>query len=138
MPPFWFYDLMYRWRAPWEVSARSELVALVGFGRVTPERLAPGQRSTSAAGRVSTPSSRPRLASTSWGSTSRRSPLERRDGHRSPPVCPSVGLALQSVCTVAVLLTSSGTGSTPALILAVSERVGVPAKALLASPKETR
>ena len=34
MPPVWFYDLMYRWRAPWEVSARSELVALVGSGRV--------------------------------------------------------------------------------------------------------
>jgi SAM-dependent methyltransferase len=43
MPPVWFYDLMYRWRAPWEVSARSELVALVGSGRVTPERLAPGR-----------------------------------------------------------------------------------------------
>jgi len=43
MPPIWFYDLMYRWRAPWEMSARSELVALVGSGRLTPERLTPGR-----------------------------------------------------------------------------------------------
>lgn len=43
MPPVWFYDLMYRWRAPWEMSARSELVGLVESGRVTPERLAPGR-----------------------------------------------------------------------------------------------
>ena len=43
MPPVWFYDLMYRWRAPWEMSARSELVELVESGRVTPERLAPGR-----------------------------------------------------------------------------------------------
>jgi SAM-dependent methyltransferase len=43
MPPVWFYDLMYRWRAPWEMGARSELVALVQSGRVTPERLAPGR-----------------------------------------------------------------------------------------------
>lgn len=43
MPPIWFYDLMYRWRAPWEMGARSELVALVETGRVTPERLAPGR-----------------------------------------------------------------------------------------------
>lgn len=42
MPPIWFYDLMYRWRAPWEMGARAELVALVETGRVTPERLAPG------------------------------------------------------------------------------------------------
>jgi SAM-dependent methyltransferase len=43
MPPIWFYDLMYRWHAPWEMGARSELVALVGSGRLTPERLAPGR-----------------------------------------------------------------------------------------------
>ena len=43
MPPIWFYDLMYRWRAPWEMGARSELVTLVGSGRLTPERLAPGR-----------------------------------------------------------------------------------------------
>ena len=43
MPPIWFYDLMYRWRAPWEMGARAELVALVESGRVTPERLAPGR-----------------------------------------------------------------------------------------------
>jgi Cyclopropane fatty acid synthase and related methyltransferases len=43
MPPVWFYDLMYRWRAPWEMGARSELVALVESGRVTPELLAPGR-----------------------------------------------------------------------------------------------
>jgi SAM-dependent methyltransferase len=43
MPPVWFYDLMYRWRAPWEMGARSELVGLVESGRVTPERLAPGR-----------------------------------------------------------------------------------------------
>lgn len=42
MPPIWFYDLLYRWRAPWEMGARAELVALVEDGRVTPERLAPG------------------------------------------------------------------------------------------------
>ena len=43
MPPIWFYDLMYRWRAPWEMGARAELMALVQAGRVTPERLAPGR-----------------------------------------------------------------------------------------------
>jgi SAM-dependent methyltransferase len=43
MPPIWFYDLMYRWRAPWEMGARAELIALVQAGRVTPERLAPGR-----------------------------------------------------------------------------------------------
>jgi SAM-dependent methyltransferase len=43
MPPIWFYDLMYRWHAPWEMGARSELVALVRSGRLTPERLAPGR-----------------------------------------------------------------------------------------------
>ena len=43
MPPIWFYDLMYRWHAPWEMGARSELVALVGTGCLTPERLAPGR-----------------------------------------------------------------------------------------------
>jgi SAM-dependent methyltransferase len=43
MPPVWFYDLMYRWRAPWEMGARSELVALVEAGRVTSGRLAPGR-----------------------------------------------------------------------------------------------
>ncbi len=43
MPPVWFYDLMYRWRAPWEIGARSELVELVRSGRLTPERLAPGR-----------------------------------------------------------------------------------------------
>ena len=43
MPPIWFYDLMYRWHAPWEMGARSDLVALVGSGRLTPERLAPGR-----------------------------------------------------------------------------------------------
>ena len=43
MPPVWFYDLMYRWRAPWEMGARSELVALVESGRLSPERLAPGR-----------------------------------------------------------------------------------------------
>lgn len=43
MPPVWFYNLMYRWRAPWEMGARSELVGLVESGRVTPERLAPGR-----------------------------------------------------------------------------------------------
>jgi hypothetical protein len=39
---------------------------------------------------------------------------------------------------VAVLLTSSGTGTTPTPILADSAEVGVPAKALEAFPKETR
>jgi len=43
MPPIWFYDLLYRWHAPWEMGARSELVALVESGRLTPERLAPGR-----------------------------------------------------------------------------------------------
>ncbi len=43
MPPVWFYDLMYRWHAPWEMGARSELVALVRCGRLAPERLAPGR-----------------------------------------------------------------------------------------------
>ncbi len=43
MPPVWFYDLMYRWHAPWEMGARAELVALVESGRVTPELLAPGR-----------------------------------------------------------------------------------------------
>jgi SAM-dependent methyltransferase len=43
MPPVWFYDLMYRWRGPWEMGPRSELVALVESGRVTPELLAPGR-----------------------------------------------------------------------------------------------
>ena len=43
MPPIWFYDLMYRWHTPWEMGARSELVALVGTGCLTPERLAPGR-----------------------------------------------------------------------------------------------
>ena len=43
MPPIWFYDLMYRWRAPWEMGARAELVALVESGRITPKRLAPGR-----------------------------------------------------------------------------------------------
>jgi SAM-dependent methyltransferase len=43
MPPVWFYDLMYRWRAPWEMGPRLELVALVESGRVTPELLAPGR-----------------------------------------------------------------------------------------------
>ena len=43
MPPSWFYDLMYRRRAPWEMGPRSELVELVRSGRLTPERLAPGR-----------------------------------------------------------------------------------------------
>jgi len=43
MPPIWFYDLLYRWHAPWEMGARLELVALVESGRLTPERLAPGR-----------------------------------------------------------------------------------------------
>jgi hypothetical protein len=64
MPPVWFYDLMYRWRAPWEMGARSELIALVQSGRVTPERLPPDERSTSAAGRARMPSSWPRRALT--------------------------------------------------------------------------
>lgn len=43
MPPVWFYDLIYRRRAPWEVGPRSELVGLVDGGVITPGRLAPGR-----------------------------------------------------------------------------------------------
>ena len=43
MPPVWFYDLLYRWRAPWEMGPRAELVRLVEGGVITPERLAPGR-----------------------------------------------------------------------------------------------
>ncbi len=43
MPPVWFYDLIYRRRAPWEIGPRSELVGLVDAGVITPERLAPGR-----------------------------------------------------------------------------------------------
>jgi SAM-dependent methyltransferase len=43
MPPVWFYDLLYRWRAPWEGGARLELTTLVEQGRLTPVTLAPGR-----------------------------------------------------------------------------------------------
>jgi SAM-dependent methyltransferase len=37
------YNLMYRFRAPWEMGPREELVELVTSGRLTPEALAPGR-----------------------------------------------------------------------------------------------
>ncbi|MFL6070383.1 MAG: class I SAM-dependent methyltransferase, partial [Actinomycetes bacterium] len=37
-----FYDLMYRWGAPWEGGPREELVDLVSRGRLTPR--SPGSR----------------------------------------------------------------------------------------------
>ena len=49
-----------------------------------------------------------------------------------------VNAVVRAACAVAALPTPSGTGSPPTPILAASGRVGVPAKALLASPKETR
>jgi SAM-dependent methyltransferase len=37
------YDLLYRFRAPWEVGPRSELVELVESGILSPESLPPGR-----------------------------------------------------------------------------------------------
>jgi SAM-dependent methyltransferase len=37
------YNLMYRFRAPWESGPRAELVELVTTGRLTPDGLAPGR-----------------------------------------------------------------------------------------------
>lgn len=37
MLPSWLYDVMYRFGAPWEIGARSELVGLVESGRLTPD-----------------------------------------------------------------------------------------------------
>lgn len=37
MLPHWAYDIIYRFGAPWEMGPRSELVELVGSGRLTPE-----------------------------------------------------------------------------------------------------
>jgi SAM-dependent methyltransferase len=37
------YNLMYRFRAPWESGPRDELVELVTAGRLTPDGLAPGR-----------------------------------------------------------------------------------------------
>lgn len=41
MPGSWFYDLIYRFGAPWEIGVRTELRQLVEGGRLTPE---PGDR----------------------------------------------------------------------------------------------
>ena len=41
IPGPWFYDLIYRFGAPWEIGVRRELRALVESGRLTP---APGDR----------------------------------------------------------------------------------------------
>lgn len=37
------YDLMYSFRAPWEMGPREELVRLVSGGRLTPQTLPPGR-----------------------------------------------------------------------------------------------
>jgi SAM-dependent methyltransferase len=37
MPGTWFYDLVYRFGAPWELGVRAELRALVEGGRLRPE-----------------------------------------------------------------------------------------------------
>ena len=41
MPRAWFYDLIYRFGAPWDIGVRRELRTLVENGRLTP---APGDR----------------------------------------------------------------------------------------------
>ena len=88
MPPIWFYDLMYRWRAPWEMGARAELIALVQAGRATPERLAPGRAVDLGCGAggnaVFLAQAGFDVVGVDFSSVALRS-----DAHRSPPMCPS-------------------------------------------------